>query len=860
MKEVQWRSFANACLKSGKIVGSAAAVSLLVAAQDGTAQHVLGAQNPVNASAYEVVQSSQFGATSNVVTPRTSKSGTTSLVPAGNGLAQLVRWEPYDFSFVAAATYSDTIVSRMTATFVGPDNVSIQVPAYFSGGNTWKVRFSPTVTGAWTYSTSSSDSGLNGKTGSFNVVSNTSSYARGLLKVDSVNKHHFVWENGARHFKLGYEIDNLGQMGHRTSSAGQSGFAAADHLLNTVANNGFTEVLVAAFAYDINSTAFNSHLKDGTYDFGPAGITPWTGSIATPNFAQVNPTYWSNLDVIIDNLYRKGLAAHLYLRAQSNKYAGTQMPSGSSVNEDNYIRYVVARYQAYPNIVFDYQKEANGVSEAAHLSRLNVIRNADGYKARLRTAHDGDKITTANLSNFNYRSDQFHKNGNPYSHAFDTSYVGYETYQSVIYQRDNMKVGGWPVYIAERNYQAGNDNTGYFSTPGNSPDSMLEEAMEVVMAGGYYGYYYELQAWDIIKWDDVPNGIQRFANLAHFIKTTKWYELTPSDGLIAGLGAKKKHLLAKPGSEYLAWVGNGFASISFSIAGVPSGSSLTAKWVNLENGQEFNLPSVGNGTTTFAKPSGFVHAMLHLSSGTSTPANNPPTVSAGSAISQSVSGTGPYSVQMSGSATDTDGPAPLSTAWLQVSGPTGVTFSSNAGNATASVPQTGVYTLRFSATDGAGASSSATVQVTLTSGSTSGGDGLKGEYFNNKTYTLPVAAARIDPQINFNWGTGSPMAGVNPDNFSVRWTGFITAPVTGTYTFFVNSNDGNRLVINNQVLTNRSSDGISEQSGTMTLTAGQRYPISLEYYESLNSSMVVFSWQYTGQVKQVVPQARLSSN
>ena len=64
-----------------------------------------------------------------------------------------------------------------------------------------------------------------------------------------------------------------------------------------------------------------------------------------------------------------------------------------------------------------------------------------------------------------------------------------------------------------------------------------------------------------------------------------------------------------------------------------------------------------------------------------------------------------------------------------------------------------------------------------------GGDGLYGEYFNSKTLAGSVIRTRIDPQIDFDFNYDSPLTGISSDNFSIRWTGQLQAPVTGTYTF-----------------------------------------------------------------------------
>ena len=51
------------------------------------------------------------------------------------------------------------------------------------------------------------------------------------------------------------------------------------------------------------------------------------------------------------------------------------------------------------------------------------------------------------------------------------------------------------------------------------------------------------------------------------------------------------------------------------------------------------------------------------------------------------------------------------------------------------------------------------------------GTGLTGTYYNGEAFDTLVGT-RLDPQINFVW-PDSPFTGVNPDHFSVKWTGYI---------------------------------------------------------------------------------------
>ena len=80
------------------------------------------------------------------------------------------------------------------------------------------------------------------------------------------------------------------------------------------------------------------------------------------------------------------------------------------------------------------------------------------------------------------------------------------------------------------------------------------------------------------------------------------------------------------------------------------------------------------------------------------------------------------------------------------------------------------------------------------------GTGLTGEYFNNTSLTAPVVLTRTDATLNLRWGGGSPGTGVNADQFSVRWTGQVQPRYTDTYTFYLMSDDGSRLWVNNHWL------------------------------------------------------------
>jgi autotransporter-associated beta strand protein len=152
---------------------------------------------------------------------------------------------------------------------------------------------------------------------------------------------------------------------------------------------------------------------------------------------------------------------------------------------------------------------------------------------------------------------------------------------------------------------------------------------------------------------------------------------------------------------------------------------------------------------------------------------------------------------------------------------------------------TGPDFFTFQTTDGLTTSAPGPVSIIVGTA----GTGLKGEYFDNTDFTN-LKFTRTDAQVNFDWGTGSPSNSMAADTFSVRWSGLLLVPETGTYTFSTLNSDGVRLYLNGVpviddyvVQTTHWKDG-----APVNLTAGQWVDLQMEYFENTGSAVAKLKW------------------
>lgn len=117
-------------------------------------------------------------------------------------------------------------------------------------------------------------------------------------------------------------------------------------------------------------------------------------------------------------------------------------------------------------------------------------------------------------------------------------------------------------------------------------------------------------------------------------------------------------------------------------------------------------------------------------------------------------------------------------------------------------------------------------------------------YFNNTDLTGTPVYTATDDLINENWSDGGPGNGVGTDQFSARWTRTHDF-VAGTYTFYLATDDGVRVKINDTTVIDRWFDQGAPAVEIPVYIAAGRQTVTVEYYESFGGASARVAYALT---------------
>jgi hypothetical protein len=242
------------------------------------------------------------------------------------------RWGRYELTLPAKVKGNPFDV-ELTATFSGPDT-TIVVHGFYDGDNTFKIRFMPTKTGTWSYSTLSEVAALNGVRGKVTCVK-PSDDNHGPVVVDGI--YNFRYADGTRYYPVGttsydwmHQDDNL--TSQTIESMRQSKFNKL-RMLFFVHNFDLDYPEPEMFPFEIKSVSKD---KDGR------PVYEW-------DFTRFNPQYFAHVERCVDELSKIGVEADLILFHPYDKgrWGFDNLPYDAAVR---YLKYITSRMSSFRNV------------------------------------------------------------------------------------------------------------------------------------------------------------------------------------------------------------------------------------------------------------------------------------------------------------------------------------------------------------------------------------------------------------------------------------------------------------------------------------------------------------------------------
>jgi Protein of unknown function (DUF4038)/Domain of unknown function (DUF5060)/Putative collagen-binding domain of a collagenase len=275
------------------------------------------------------------------------------------------QWSVYELTLTAAERYANPYTEvTPSATFIAPDGGVISVRGFWDGEQTFRYRFTPTMPGSWAYTTSATpaDAGL-ASSGTIEVTAPTGG-AHGFLRRTSsrAERDQFVFDDGTPFFMWGQTYYEL----IRNVMAGGDW----EHALRNSRANGLSKVRIALTTWGDPANPF-------------ADRQPFIGD----DHDRPDPAYWQAFDRIVHFSAEHGLVNDLILFVDAARAFGTP------AQDERYVRYVIARYAAYPHVIWCLTNEWEYTGkDRAYWDRLGTLVRAEDPWA----AH-GDRVRSLSI-------------------------------------------------------------------------------------------------------------------------------------------------------------------------------------------------------------------------------------------------------------------------------------------------------------------------------------------------------------------------------------------------------------------------------------------------------------------------------
>jgi hypothetical protein len=248
--------------------------------------------------------------------------------PAGPETAPVpvARWEMHEFELHGRSHVENPFCdAALVGEFTSPSGKMTIAEGFYDGGDTWRLRFTPDEEGEWRYLLRGEGVELHQR----GRLRCTAARGHGPIRVHPDNPYTFAHADGTPFFPMG------------------------DTCYGLYSDSPITRVLRMEYLQTRRSQRFNfvrlGIIHSPTHGQTDPAYWPWGGTPEKPDLDRFNPRFFDGLDELLVDMQVVGMNAELIVL---NYYLTpfTDVKVWTSQRERQWLRYVTARYAAFPNV------------------------------------------------------------------------------------------------------------------------------------------------------------------------------------------------------------------------------------------------------------------------------------------------------------------------------------------------------------------------------------------------------------------------------------------------------------------------------------------------------------------------------
>lgn len=430
---------------------------------------------------------------------------------------------------------------NLKADITAPDGRTFRAEGFYDGGQEWRLRFMPDRTGTWTFAW---QFGAESGTGSFSCVSKQNSKLHGHIRVDPANPHKLRFDDGTPLHWIGGKYIDFDDPFYRTPEHASvperlptSQYMPLVHTyLQNIAAMGLNGIVLKLRVMPINYDLVSMDLD---YLDNADQIMQWCmdlGINVQLNFFDTWGKRKQGADISISNPD----PADLLLEPHN--------PDSYRAETEFFIRYLIARYAAWPNLMWELWNEAERQKVAAKDASVLYAGYFDKYDpydlpisaSEIQTATYPLQITSMHAG---FKCDPSEWNWTHDRTANPALYSKWKAYGSYGYGF------GRPILWNELYPYDGSDDGGGYATNTAAHDWFRATFWGNFTAGSVGTSEF---CWAPI--DEVPNKVTEYhSHFAAFLSHLRDLNaLEPADAE-AETSSGKVTMCRKPGKEYVVY-------------------------------------------------------------------------------------------------------------------------------------------------------------------------------------------------------------------------------------------------------------------------------------------------------------------